>query len=107
MIGKSAANDNEVQDALDELRQLTENHPALVRPAAFLSQVLPILYTKSREQIPKFTRETALAKLHRAAPLLRGEKIRIDERGFRRRWSGICTALQRCQDATATSSLAK
>jgi len=97
----------DLKEALFQLSRLKKERPALTGPADFFSDVLPGLFAEeSRDPVPGMTPEQARAKLADGIPLLRGEKVEINQAQFQRRWLHIAAAVARHQDKEAGQKLA-
>ncbi len=125
LLGQARPPSAEVAEALEELRHLAAEKPALAEAAAFLIDVLRYAFVEvhastaaqspltlpSPPAKPGREREggtcsgsdgsiddRARAKLESGVPLLRGETMPWDSADFARRWQQICAAM-RPQDA--------
>jgi FdhE protein len=106
-FGRSPPADPEVKVALGELADLAQARPTLAGPIALLGDLLPGLFEGPIEDVPlSLIEEYAASKLAGGVPLLRGENLRLEGRGFRRRWLRVCQAVERHQDAEAGKRLA-
>lgn len=98
---------NDLKEALLQLSRLKKERPALAKPADFFADVLRgLLAEESRDPLPSITSENARAKLTEAIPLLRKEKVQVDEAQFERRWLLITAAVARHQDQESGQKLA-
>jgi FdhE protein len=96
LLGRGRRPSAELEAALADLAALAKERPSLDGAATVLGEILPVLFDGSvREQAPVLDPERAAAKLAGGVPLLRGDTIALDVRGFRRRWQGVCAALRR------------
>jgi FdhE protein len=96
----------EVEAALAELDQLSQERAALANPSAVLRNILPLVFERpARESAPILTPEQALAKLSSAIPLLRGEGLLPESKSFRRRWLKVCAAVESGEAAGAAQAL--
>jgi len=73
--------------ARSELRRLADRRPALRLPAAALDRYLSIFDRPYQASWPHLDPLTVQEKLSLGHPLLRGEKIGIDQAEFRERWA--------------------
>jgi FdhE protein len=91
---RSPALPPEVEEALAELRKLTDERPCLASPAAVLIEVLPMLFQEPVPvPVPAIGSDRATAKLASGIPLLRGEAVPLDSQTVARRWQDVCAAL--------------
>jgi FdhE protein len=83
-----------VDEARAELDRLVAERPAFAEPVRWLRAVLPNL--TPADDAPPFaiSPADARAKLAAGVPLLRGEPLPLDMKGFRRRWDEACAALE-------------
>ena len=108
LFGRSPLLPAEVAEALLDLERHVEARPTLAAPAALLRDVLPVLYDQPpRETIPPISMEHAATKLAAGIPLLRDETLQLDMIALRRRWLGVCAAVQRNQSSAAGQALAE
>jgi FdhE protein len=109
LFGRSPRLPAEIDEALADLDRHLAARPTLAAPIALLRDVLPVLYEqptpKSEIRNPK-SEESMAAKLAAGIPLLRDETLQIDATALRRRWLGICAAVQRHQNSDAGEALA-
>lgn len=98
---------NDLKEALLQLSRLKKERPALAKPADFFADILPgLLVEESRDPLPSITPENGRAKLAEGIPLLRHEKVKVDEVQFERRWLHIAAAVARHQDEESGQKLA-
>jgi FdhE protein len=108
LFGQSEKVPAAVEPALAELARLTKERSGLLVPATLLGDLLPLLYAQPvAEHPPPLNPEESAAKLAGGIPLLRGERITLDERAFHRRWQGICVAVQRHQEGGSAQAVAE
>jgi FdhE protein len=75
-------------------------------PALWLREILPDLAARAGDvPVPPLSPEQARDKLASGVPLLRGERLAVDVRAFRRRWGRACDALESLQPDGAASAL--
>ncbi len=107
LFGASPSSPPEVQSALTELEQLSQQRQELAGPVALLAEILPNLYREPvRETAPTIAPDHAAAKLGGAVPLLRGESLHVDHKSFGSRWQEVCQAIERRQGGDAGRLLA-
>jgi FdhE protein len=95
-----------VEEARAELDRLGAERPTFRAPVLWLRELLPdLLPSPGTSDIPKLSPEQARAKLSAGVPLLRGERLSIDTKAFRRRWCRACDALQSLQPDPAAAAL--
>lgn len=98
----------DVAEALAELGQVGQEHPALAGPVALLADLLPTLAEPAPNVTPPaIPSERAAAKLAGGVPLLRGETVSLDVKALRRRWGEVCAAVGRHQKGDAAPALAE
>jgi FdhE protein len=96
-----------VKEARADLDRLATERPTFRAPVLWLRELLPdLLPTPATPDIPRLSPEQARAKLSAGDPLLRGERLSIDAKAFRRRWCRACDALQSLQADPAAAALA-
>jgi FdhE protein len=97
----------DLKEALLQLNKLKKERPALTGPADFFADVLPGLFAEeNRNPVPGITPEQARSKLADGIPLLRSEKVEIDQASFQRRWLVIASAVARHQDKESGQKIA-
>jgi len=88
----------EAEEAITELTKLSEQHPHRADLASQLKEIIAAIHAEPIQQYALcMDSEQARAKLADGVPLLRGEKIDLDEEIFVRRWQRIAEVLQRHQ----------
>jgi FdhE protein len=95
-----------VEEARTELDRLAAELPAFRAPTLWLRDLLPDLVPLSNVKPPDLSHEQARTKLAAGVPLLRGEKVSVDLKAFRRRWRRACDALEALQPDGAAAALA-
>jgi FdhE protein len=107
-FGGSRASEPSVEEARAELDRLAAERPAIASPLRWLRELLPDLaLDPSSPPGPSLTADLARAKLASGIPLLRGEQLAVDKKGFRRRWQHVCDALEAQQADGAAPALAE
>jgi FdhE protein len=96
-----------VEEARAELDRLCADRPALRPLYVWLRELLPDLAPDESVTPPPLTVERAREKLVAGVPLLRGETLTLDDKGFRRRWKRACDALETAQSDGAAAPLAE
>ena len=95
--------------ALDEVRaeldRLATERPAFAEPLRWLRAVLPNLTPADDAPPLDLSPADARAKLAAGVPLLRGEPLTFDAKGFRRRWDESCAALESVRPDGAGAAL--
>jgi FdhE protein len=96
----------EVSTALANLTGLAQAQPALAGPAAFLGEMIPLLFRAPvRTIIPGLNADRVRAKLAVGIPLLRGESFQLGEGALRQHWQTICEAVGHYQGSAAGQAL--
>jgi FdhE protein len=92
-FGAGPAVGRAVEEARAELDRLTAARPTLLPLARWLRAMLPDLVPAGAPEL-SLKPERARARLQAGIPLLRGERLAVDPRTFRRRWQRACEALE-------------
>jgi FdhE protein len=96
-----------VEEAQAELDRLAAERPAYLPLLHWLRELLPDLApAEGAVPVPALDPEQARAKLAGGVPLLRGERLAVDPKDFRRRWRRACAALEARQPDGAAAALA-
>jgi len=107
LVGRGTPPTPEVAEALEELARLDTEKPALAGPARLLADILPVLFAEPIDvKAPVLTSDEAAAKVAEGVPLLRGESVLLDEKGFAYRWQHICAAIGKHQDPSGARQIA-
>jgi FdhE protein len=97
-----------VAEAAAELDRLAKERPALGSLCRWLRDLLPDMASEEKPVgAVRLTWEAAEAKLAKGVPMLRGERLELDIRGFRRRWQRACDLLDSAQGQGAGAGLAE
>jgi FdhE protein len=92
-FGGKRADAAEVETVRTELDRLAAERPAFSAPLVWLRTLLPDLLPVADVPSLDLTPGAAREKLAAGVPLLRGERVAVDEKAFRRRWESACKAL--------------
>jgi FdhE protein len=95
-----------VEAARAELDRLAADRPAFRAPVLWLRELLPDLAPTTHTADLTVSPGQARAKLAAGVPLLHGERLALDAKRFRRRWSRACDALETLQPDGAAAALA-
>jgi FdhE protein len=96
-----------VEEARAELDRVGADRPALRPLFGWLRELLPDLAPDlGATPAPTLTPDQARQKLAEGVPLLRGERLALDVKAFRRRWQRACEALETAQPDGAAPPLA-
>jgi FdhE protein len=108
LLGSSAPPGPAVTAALAELDRLANERSELAGPIALVRDFLSTLYQEPvLDPLPSLPDEVAAAKLRDGVPLLHGEPVLLDAKGFHRRWRIVCAAVQKYQQANAGKVLSE
>jgi FdhE protein len=77
-----------------DLDRLATTRPDLLPLFRWLREILPDLASGGSVPAVPLEQERARAKLSEGIPLLRDEKVAVDEEAFRERWQRACSALE-------------
>jgi FdhE protein len=95
-----------VAEAQAEVDRALSERPTLEGPLLWLRDLLPNLCLKTELATPDLSLEHARAKLAAGLPLLKNEKVNVDQEDCRRRWLEACRALEARQKDGAAAALA-
>jgi FdhE protein len=97
----------DLKEALLQLSRLKKERPALAKPADFFTDILPELVAdENNHPLPSLNSDEARDKFADGIPLLRHQKVEVDQAQFHRHWLQIAAAVSHHQDKESGKKLA-